>query len=545
MNTPLHSFLYFIFLGTLFALVSSSHLYAQTKRDSLNQVLNTIRTSQEKLELVEGIRYLEQKEDFIEKEYPSSYKVYVYEAMANTYYKLGDLDSSEEYTIKGLSLIKSDTESDHTSIRIRLLCLLGILQKERQFYDLASQYYQQALQLSNTASDSLSILNNQATLFKEQDRYNKAIATYTLGLTLVPRLQKNSLYQKTKLLDNLGNTRSLAAGEGLSELTQALQLSSQLSNHIRSYSIHRHLTQYYLRKRDTASALPYATTMYELSNMISDKDYEKEALSLLLKLNQPQYGLRYVHLSDSLNTAQQAAENAYALLKYDKSEAEKEALAAKVGKQRILLFGVLILFVVLSVSLFLITKIRRKRKRAIQETEQRIAKHIHDDIANNIFLVMNKIQNTENNSVLDDLSAIYEQARRISRTHNPIDTQQPFQQVLLDLLQQYTTPQLKITPQNISTVSWNKVSAKKKAAVYKVLQELLTNTLKHSQASFVIVKFQHQKATLLIDYSDNGKGTDRKPSGGLLHAENRIRTISGTITFTSQPNHGFKAKIKV
>ena len=50
-------------------------------------------------------------------------------------------------------------------------------------------------------------------------------------------------------------------------------------------------------------------------------------------------GVRYVQLSDSLQAVQQTAENAYALLKYDKSEAEKEALAAKVDKQRILSFG--------------------------------------------------------------------------------------------------------------------------------------------------------------------------------------------------------------
>ena len=285
--------------------------------------------------------------------------------------------------------------------------------------------------------------------------------------------------------------------------------------------------------------------MYTLSKTIGDKTYEQEALSFLLKFDQPQYGIRYVQLSDSLQAVQKNIDNAYALLKYDKSEAEKEALAAKVGKQRFLLFGILILFVVLATSFLIIAKVRRKRRQAIQETEQRIAKHIHDDIANSIFLVMNKIEATENNTILDDLSAIYEQARRISRTHTPIDTQQPFQQVLLDLLQQYTTKKVRITPQNLSTVSWKKVSVEKKEAVYKVLQELLTNTLKHSHASFVIVGLQQQKATLLIDYSDNGKGTDRKPSGGLLHAENRIRAVSGTLTFTSQPNHGFKAKIKV
>ena len=290
MNKKAPAFLLFLIWSMLLTIGNSATGYAQTKRDSLDQVLNTLRLSQDKVQLVKGIRYVEQKEEFIKKEFPDYYRVYVYEVMANTYYKLGDLDTSEEYTIKSLSVLKSDSEVDHTGNKIRLLCLLGILQKERGFYALAAQYYTKALRLSNAAGDSLSILNNQATLFKEQKRYNKAIATYKVGLTLVPRLQQNSLYQKTKLLDNLGNTRSLASGEGLNELTQALQLSKQLANTIRSYSIHRHLAQHYARNGDTVSALPYARTMYTLSKAISDKTYEQEALSVLLKLDQPQYG---------------------------------------------------------------------------------------------------------------------------------------------------------------------------------------------------------------------------------------------------------------
>ena len=538
------SLLYLFWVAVIvFSAISTG--FAQSKPDSLDVVLNTTRLSENKLELVEGIRYLEQAETNTLLQLPLYYQIYVYEVMANTYYKLGDLNSSEVYSVKGFSAIKSDVETDHTSTKIRLLCLLGILQKERQLYDLASEYYEQALRLSKTATDSLSILNNQATLFKEQKKYSKAIATYETGLTLVSRLDAKKVYQKAKLLDNLGNARSLATGEGLTELNQALQLSKQISSTVRSYSINRHITQYYIRKADTTSALPYALTTYQLSKEIGDTSYKKEALSLLLQLNQKQYGLQYVQLSDSLNIAQQTADNAYALLKYDKSEAEKNALAAEIDKQRTLIFGIILLFITLSASFLIITRIQRKRRHAIAETEQRIAKHIHDDIANNIFLVMNKIQNTNDDQVIDDLSHIYDQARHISRANTPINTKIPFQQLLLDLFQQYTTKHLKITPQNSSNINWEKVSAKKKEALYKVLQELLTNTLKHSEATFVVVKFEQNKGSLRVDYRDNGKGTNNKPSGGLLNVENRIHAISGTITFTSVPNKGFRAKIEV
>ncbi|MCT8340609.1 hypothetical protein MG296_11130 [Flavobacteriaceae bacterium TK19130] len=541
MNRKRLSFLFFIIHGLLLLPLSTSMLPAQTKLDSIDHTLNNIYTSADKLQLVKGVRYLEKTEGFIEEELPLYYKLYVYETMANTYYSLGDLDESEVYAVKGLSLIKSD----YNSIRTRFICLLGMLQKERGFYELAHEKYVKALALSNTANDSLTILNNLANLFKEQKHFDNAIASYQLGLALVPRLQQDSLHQKTKLLDNLGNTLSISSGTGLEELFQALQLSRLLSNKIRSYSVNRHLTQHYLRKADTTAALQYAPIVYELSKEIGDRDYEKEALSLLLKLNQQQYGLRYVQLSDSLNLARQKADNAYALLKYDKSEAEKKALEAEISRQRILIIGIILVFITVVSAIVIITTAQRKRRRAISETEQRIAKHVHDDIANNVFLVMNKLDNTKNQKIMDDLSMIYDQARLISRSNSSFNTEQPFQQALLDMFQQYSKKNFKITPQNISTISWNKISTKKKEALYKVLQELLTNTLKHSTATFVVVSFEQEKSSLQIAYRDNGKGSSSKPSGGLLIVENRIRAVSGTITFTSSPNNGFKAKIKV
>ena len=68
---------------------------------------------------------------------------------------------------------------------------------------------------------------------------------------------------------------------------------------------------------------------------------------------------------------------------------------------------------------------------------------------------------------------------------------------------------------------------------------------KHSKASIVLISFNQTKNKIVIDYKDNGIGCDLVKNNGLLNAENRMTSINGTITFESQTNNSFKAKITV
>ncbi len=79
------------------------------------------------------------------------------------------------------------------------------------------------------------------------------------------------------------------------------------------------------------------------------------------------------------------------------------------------------------------------------------------------------------------------------------------------------------------------------------MQELMVNMRKHSSCSLVVIGFEAYKKGIEINYSDNGIGCSDllNLKKGLQNAENRILSINGTITFETETNKGFKAKLKI
>ena len=92
---------------------------------------------------------------------------------------------------------------------------------------------------------------------------------------------------------------------------------------------------------------------------------------------------------------------------------------------------------------------------------------------------------------------------------------------------------------------WNNVTDHKKITVERVLRELMTNMKKHSQASVVILSFKEDGKKIHVNYKDDGVGCEIKKNNGLLNVENRIHSIEGSITFSSEKGKGFLAEITV
>lgn len=84
--------------------------------------------------------------------------------------------------------------------------------------------------------------------------------------------------------------------------------------------------------------------------------------------------------------------------------------------------------------------------------------------------------------------------------------------------------------------------------IYRIIQELLNNTIKHSGASKVLLNMSFDSNTYAIEYRDNGCGIDRQriPDAnglGLVNIEERVGLIGGSIEVASSPGKGFAAKI--
>jgi signal transduction histidine kinase len=81
-------------------------------------------------------------------------------------------------------------------------------------------------------------------------------------------------------------------------------------------------------------------------------------------------------------------------------------------------------------------------------------------------------------------------------------------------------------------------------AIYRVVQEALTNIGKHAQAKNVAIVARKESHRISIIIQDDGqgfdaaKGLETKKSLGLLTMEERVKILGGTFSLRSQKNQG-------
>jgi len=87
--------------------------------------------------------------------------------------------------------------------------------------------------------------------------------------------------------------------------------------------------------------------------------------------------------------------------------------------------------------------------------------------------------------------------------------------------------------------------------IYRIITELINNTVKHSKATNIYIKIKKQGQDILINYTDNGIGFEieevlRNNLGlGIQNIKNRLKKINGTVKFVSSKNKGFSADIVI
>jgi signal transduction histidine kinase len=85
--------------------------------------------------------------------------------------------------------------------------------------------------------------------------------------------------------------------------------------------------------------------------------------------------------------------------------------------------------------------------------------------------------------------------------------------------------------------------------LYRVICELVSNSLRHSGAGEVTLSLRFDGAGLTLEYSDNGRGfnpsTDGASGMGLANISSRINTLGGTLELHSAPGEGMSARVRV
>jgi PAS domain S-box-containing protein len=97
-------------------------------------------------------------------------------------------------------------------------------------------------------------------------------------------------------------------------------------------------------------------------------------------------------------------------------------------------------------------------------------------------------------------------------------------------------------------VSNNYFPSEMRLNIYRILQELLNNTVKYAKATLVTISVEETDNTLVIRYEDNGVGFDpeAKSTGiGIRNIKSRIDAFKGEITFDSALDKGLRVLIKL
>jgi len=89
------------------------------------------------------------------------------------------------------------------------------------------------------------------------------------------------------------------------------------------------------------------------------------------------------------------------------------------------------------------------------------------------------------------------------------------------------------------------VEPKTALALYRVVQEGLTNVRKHAEASLVDVELDFSKAdTICLTLWDDGAGAvDTSGGFGLIGLRERVQLLGGEFNVQTQPNHGFQIEV--
>lgn len=209
--------------------------------------------------------------------------------------------------------------------------------------------------------------------------------------------------------------------------------------------------------------------------------------------------------------------------------------------------------------------IQQKLVEAVVETEEkersRIASDLHDGlgpILSTINLYFQAYNDSEDpvhqQRIAHKLDrAIQEAIGSVSRISHNISPHIIDKQGLINAFQ-VLLDDICATGQIIAQFEHNlpqRLNAFEELTLYRIISELINNSLKYAQASHIELIIKIEGQNLIVRYADDGQGFDlpattKNTTGmGLKNIKNRVNALQGHITLTSVNNQGMSATISI
>ncbi len=480
--------------------------------------------------------------------------------MASAQSQMTDHSGAQQTATEALKFL-SESDSSYISSAYNTI---ATAYRNQGFYQDAVTEWKNALKYSTTIRDSLSNLNNIALTLQDHKKYDEAIEIFE---NIIDRSNHSDITSQARFIDNLAYTKWLQDSSAIiqDELLKAVEIRRHENDENGLLASYDHLSDYYRSNSKKLSKM-YADSLLKTAENIDSKSAQLNAIEKLIQLSPSEKAKdlsnRYIQLDDSIKSENIRVKNFFAKIKYDEEQKQREIndLEAETIKQKleaeelknqtiILSLGGILLLVSGGFGFYYLRqKHTREKIREAYFTETRISKKIHDELANDVYNVMSGMQEIAPNDTMDKLEHIYKRTRNISRENSSIPMDENYLPHLLSTLSAAIPENTRLILRGENSINWNSLSTEKKIIIYRILQEMMINMNKHSEAGLVAIIFSEQKNSLNIHYSDNGTGASEKSlksGNGIQNMENRIFSIKGRLNFETEQDKGLKIHIQI
>lgn len=184
---------------------------------------------------------------------------------------------------------------------------------------------------------------------------------------------------------------------------------------------------------------------------------------------------------------------------------------------------------------------------------KRIARELHDSIGGNLATIKLQLSNKsklEEESLIKQVDETYNQVRELSHNLMPKKFKDSaFTTIITEYINNVKAlSKERITLQIHPADEVDQIDENLKVELYKIIQELLTNALKHAKATQIDIQLSVFNNAIQLLFEDDGVGFDQEKVRyglGFQNLKDRLKTIKGNILINSFPTRGTVIDIDV
>ncbi|GAB7088750.1 ATP-binding protein [Marinifilum fragile] len=506
--------------------------------------------------------------DFVSEENVSKSRFLALLNMGISFRKSGDYEHAILYLIKTLEYAKNFPSGKELASCYNEI---GTVKLQQKLFDEALEFFQKSLQIRERIGHKKGVagsLNNIGDTYKKMGQIRKALDFYQRSLLIKENLGNKKLIATT--CNNIGLLYIKLEDYELAKnnLRRSMSLKEEMKDKLGIVNTCISFGQLFRIQKNYTESEKYLLRGNRIVEEVGSLHLKKEIYKELkeLYLTKKEFGKmttyydRYVEVKDSIFNVESMKSINELETRYQTREKEqqievlnieKEAKANESFYMKIVL-GVF-LFSLLPIGFFAKqrqkTKILKEKVAASNNESTRLGMELHDSIAGDLSHLCRSMEKVNgDDTFVKQLRKISDQVRGVSHQLNMnAIANQNFRDALSDSLY------LNHFPQNIDLqihlpVGFELEDFEKKINLIRIVQELVNNSLKHAQASSIVIKFRKESKSIQFEYADDGIGADLnkiRKGNGWFNVQERAELLSGKIDIQTSPGNGLYFKLVV